>query len=113
VKDASLSDLDLNKQIDALKSVAAEARDSWLKAKCIALTDERVRAAILEKLRRGFAFEGIEYLEREATADDRRLRFDFEFKPEISSRDEASFLAIVNIAKGNVASIVDPYRSTD
>ncbi|MEX1026756.1 MAG: hypothetical protein WD049_01930 [Candidatus Paceibacterota bacterium] len=104
-----MNEVELNKQVEELKEVAAKSINPCLTAKFIAFSDARVRALFLSKIQDEYIFKGVFCLSGLSIPENRSVYFDFDCPADRVCLIKPAFVVVVNVVHGYVVPIIDPY----
>lgn len=104
-----MNEVELKKQVEDLKEVAARSIDPCLTAKFIAFSDARVQALFLTKTQDGNLFKGVRCLGGLSIPENRSVYFDFDCPADRVCLVKPAFVVVVNIVNGYIVAIIDPY----
>jgi hypothetical protein len=100
---------EFDKQVHDLREAAARTIDPCLVAQYIALSDAEVRAHIKTKHDAGYVFAGMSCFEASSVSEQRYVYFDYRCRPGVFCFVKPAFAAVVDLVKGSVVRVIDPY----
>src|ERR1700682_4089372 len=101
-------DKEFGQQLKQLRDFAAQSADPCITAQMIALSDAKVSALFLSKLKEGNSYNGA-FCGRVEIAEQRSVIFDFDCPSGRLCLVKPSFLVVVQIVEKQVLQIIDPY----
>ena len=107
-----ITEKQIESDLQNIKEYSARSINPCLTAQYIAISNEKVRHILIQKIKQDYVFQGISCLDKIGIPEYKYVHFGFACAKGTFCLVNPSFVVVMNVVDGDIVSIIDPYISS-